>query len=193
MWFEIRDASGLPVAFIFSDSILKDQTRQVTVVWRPASDSCDLSKVRIQHLDGSPLDELEYDRIQVFIRLWRKLGWTIDEVDQAIVGLAPEPAPCGPAGDCGGCDDCGGACDTTVCCGPDLAARVPKSLTPDFLHKLAAVNKLLTRTGLELPKLLTLWDDIGTAGAKPYMTGYSSRTISSASILYSSEIETEMC
>ena len=30
----------------------------------------------------------EYDRIQRFIRLWRKLGWTIDETDKALTGLA---------------------------------------------------------------------------------------------------------
>jgi Tc toxin complex TcA C-terminal TcB-binding domain/Neuraminidase-like domain/Salmonella virulence plasmid 28.1kDa A protein len=166
--YEIHDSNGKAIAYIFNNSILVGRDRQQPIAWLPADDSCDLSKVRLQHLDGTALDETEYDRIQVFIRLWRKLGWSIDEVDQAIVGLAPKPVPCGPAAECGGsCDDCGGDCTTTVCCGPDLAARVPKSLTPEFLHDLAAINKLLGRTGLELPKLLTLWDDISTAGQKP--------------------------
>src|SRR5262249_36398052 len=37
----------------------------------------------------------EYDRIQRFLRLWRKLGWTIDETDQALIGLGTSPATIG--------------------------------------------------------------------------------------------------
>src|SRR5262249_54343666 len=44
----------------------------------PTDDTCDLQKVRLTHLDGTPVTVDEYDRIQRFIRLWRKLGWTID-------------------------------------------------------------------------------------------------------------------
>ena len=72
----------------------------------------------------------EYDRIQRFIRLWRKLGWTIDEVDKALEGLATS------------------------------------DITPDFLHQLVDVKKLLEQTGLPLIKLLSFWADISTMGEK---------------------------
>jgi hypothetical protein len=49
------------------------------------ADDCDISKVRLKHLDGTDLTLTEYDRLQRFIRLWRKLGWTITEVDKAIL------------------------------------------------------------------------------------------------------------
>ncbi|MDJ0532078.1 MAG: Tc toxin subunit A, partial [Xenococcaceae cyanobacterium MO_207.B15] len=39
-------------------------------------------------------------------------------------------------------------------------------ITPDFLHQLVAVKKLLDKTGLELTKLLTFWADISTNGEK---------------------------
>ena len=61
------------------------------VKWINPIYTCDLDKVRLQHLDGSALrweSGEEYDRMHRFIRLWRKLGWTIDEVDKALEGLA---------------------------------------------------------------------------------------------------------
>jgi hypothetical protein len=56
--------------------------------WLPARDTCDLAKVRLAHLDGSMLTVNEYDRMQRFIRLWHKLGWTIAETDLAVIASA---------------------------------------------------------------------------------------------------------
>ncbi|KAF1961209.1 hypothetical protein CC80DRAFT_463941 [Byssothecium circinans] len=44
---------------------------------------------------------LEWDRLQRFIRLWRRLGWSIDETDKALWGLSskPPPPPDNPKGD----------------------------------------------------------------------------------------------
>src|SRR5262249_42017109 len=44
------------------------------------------------------------------------------------------------------------------------AASLQFNVTPDFLHQLRAVKKLLDQTGLPLPKLLAFWADIGTDG-----------------------------
>ena len=60
--------------------------------WLPGQDTCDLDKVRLTHLDGSPLTVDEYDRMQRFIRLWHKLGWTIVETDLALIGMSRPPA-----------------------------------------------------------------------------------------------------
>ena len=121
----------------------------------------------------------EYDRIQRFIRLWRKMGWTIDETDKALIGLAASPGTATTSGDCrnvdfeafnrvggetnGDCKDGTGPTDELRC--PDTA-RVHYEITPDFLRQLVAVRKLLDRTGLPLLKLLTFWADISTAGEK---------------------------
>lgn len=50
-------------------------------------ENCDISKTQLQHLDGTNLVTTEYDRMHRFIRLWCKLDWSIDEVDQAITGV----------------------------------------------------------------------------------------------------------
>ena len=127
-------------------------------------DTCDLSTARLQHLDGSPLTLDEYDRIHCFLRLWRKMGWTIDETDKAIIGLGKEPAlpvlidapadddECGCSNDC---DDCG-----------DEPPSGTYTLSPALMHQLVAVRKLLDKTGLELIKMLTFWTPISTAGEK---------------------------
>lgn len=49
--------------------------------------ACDLTLNRLQHLDGTLLDETELSRLHRFIRLWRKLGWTPLELDQAFPAL----------------------------------------------------------------------------------------------------------
>src|SRR5262249_24311617 len=141
-------------------------------------------KVRLTHLDGTVLTVDEYDRMQRFIRLWRKMGWSIDETDQALVGLSANTIGTGggtPSTD-GDCqfvgfevfsDDCirvdgtepgdGGDC-------PDIPA-VSYAITPDFLHQVVAVRKLLDLTGLPLAKLLTFWADISTAGDQSLYAG----------------------
>ena len=156
------------------------------LTWPLTQDTCDLEKVRLKHLDGNSLTEPDYDRIQRFLRLWRKTGWTIDETDKALVGLGaysegggetpPTPGKCEPLGyddfvdRCSGGDGAGGVCgagegaeDEYRC--PDLP-EVPGEITPDFLHQLVAVRKLLDLTGLPLARLLTFWAEISTVGEK---------------------------
>ena len=49
-------------------------------------DTCDTTKLRITGLTAEVLS-----RMHRFVRLWRRLGWTIAEVDRAIHALAPDP------------------------------------------------------------------------------------------------------
>ena len=55
-------------------------------------ETCDLETVRLIHLDGSPIVTEEYDRLHRFIRLWRKLGWTINETDYAVIAFGKNKA-----------------------------------------------------------------------------------------------------
>ena len=139
-------------------------------------ETCSLDPVRLIHLDGTPLSTEEYDRFHRFIRLWKKLGWTIDETDKAIIGLGGSPKTeidellpdidsCD--NDCGDLfdseDDCDDSESDYQCSQIDTVNDV-FSITPNFLHQLVAVKKLLDQTGLELIKLLTFWTDISTVG-----------------------------
>lgn len=101
------------------------------------ADDCDISKVKLQHLDGSFISLEEYDRMQRFIRLWRKLGWKMVEVDKAITGLGMTNSS---------------------------PSQITYEITPDFLDKLRYIPRLLATTGLPLIKLLAFWADIDTYG-----------------------------
>ncbi|MDP1678675.1 MAG: neuraminidase-like domain-containing protein [Candidatus Nitrotoga sp.] len=53
--------------------------------------ACDLTITWLQHLDGTMLSEDDLSRLHRFIRLWRKLGWAIPDIDRAITALqAPD-------------------------------------------------------------------------------------------------------
>lgn len=144
------------------------------ICWLPSQDTCDLEKVRLRHLDGTGVTSDEFDRMQRFIRLWHKMGWTIDETDQALIGLSTPPTGSGTSCECGSVDfnmfhdTCMGTDNSaSELCNewhhPDLMP-VSYEITPDFLHQLVAVHKLLDLTGLALAKLLTWWADISTVG-----------------------------
>lgn len=91
----------LKVAFVNSDGYLEwlyiDSDKRL-VKWLPTVDTCNIDKVRLLHLDGTALTSDEWDRIQRFIRLYKKIGWTIDEIDKAVTGLynVPETKPVTP-------------------------------------------------------------------------------------------------
>lgn len=132
-----------------------------------------MDKVRLKHLDGTDVTVEEYDRIHRFIRLLRKLSWTIDEVDKALIGLTAQT----PDGETPllkkydicldgfeGISECEKIDENFEC--PDFESSVPCEITPDFLHQLVAVKKLLEKTGLSVLRLLTFWTKISIVGEK---------------------------
>ncbi|PTN11846.1 neuraminidase-like domain-containing protein [Nitrosomonas aestuarii] len=145
---------------------------EVYLTFTEQKDNCNLDTALLQHLDGTALTVEEYDRIHRFIRLWRKLGWTIDEIDKAVVGLSvarnqesgglshSDESICDD-----GSDECG---DVDGDCGDyeEEACAQVFDITPELIHQLAAVRKLLDKTGLELIKLLSFWAAISTSGEK---------------------------
>ena len=158
--------------------------------WGPVQDSCNLEKVRLVKLNGEPVSLEDFDRVQRFIRLWRKLGWSIDDLDQSLSGLSgiptvdesdgddPDSSESTPNNDsvitwddlddhCGSTDSSGGGGDTETCplhIGEDWKPVALKNISPGFLTQLVAVKKLLDITGLELSKLLCFWTDISIHG-----------------------------
>ncbi len=177
---EIKDANGKWIGFINAQGL--HGAREQVIGWLPSQDTCDLEKVRLIHLDGTVVTSDEYDRMQRFIRLWHKMGWTIDETDKALIGLSTSPTGT-TGGTSSDCDYIGFDAFQDTCIGvgsdgsldgsgqgeewncPDTA-HVAYEITPDFLHQLVAVRKLLDLTGLPLAKLLAFWADINTIGER---------------------------
>ncbi|NYT10462.1 MAG: cellulase family glycosylhydrolase, partial [Methanosarcinales archaeon] len=175
----IKDENNQIIGYIYEDWLYDLTEKKLN--WLPARDTCDLDKVRLTHLDGSALTVDEYDRIQRFIRLWLKLGWTIDETGQALIGSSAglggetnTPDECNFVRFNAFQDDCfeedgvnDSACpeeNGDIDC-PDIL-YVPENITPGFLHQLVAIQMLIDLTGLPLDKLLTFWSKISTVGEK---------------------------
>jgi ABC toxin-like protein/neuraminidase-like protein len=127
--------------------------------WSVTYDDCDLTKVQLQHLDGKSVTRHEYDRMHRFLRLWRKLSWTIAEVDAAISAFGAGPQLGGgttPTGGTSGVDndvdygdfqepcDCGNAsCDK---CNGQKPSTIDSSVKP-YTHGSSSGGKYCGHCG----------------------------------------------
>ncbi|MBD1847608.1 hypothetical protein H6F89_30255 [Cyanobacteria bacterium FACHB-63] len=54
---------------------------------------CDFDKTTLKYASGKAADEIVFLKINLFVRLWRKLGWSIEETDRALQVFIPENTP----------------------------------------------------------------------------------------------------
>lgn len=58
------------------------------------ANGCDFSKTTLQFADGTAATPLEYLKLNLFVRLWKKSGWSMDETDRALQAFFPkDPLP----------------------------------------------------------------------------------------------------
>ena len=73
--------------------LLANYSKQVLALVDPNS-GCNFSATALKYADNAtaatPLDFL---RFNLFVRLWKKLGWTVDEVDRALQAFFPATLP----------------------------------------------------------------------------------------------------
>ena len=62
------------------------------LVLRDEKAECDFDATTLEYADGTAADAIAFWKINLFVRLWRKLGWTIAETDQALRAFVPKPA-----------------------------------------------------------------------------------------------------
>lgn len=106
---------------------------------------CDFDRTLVQKANGGKADPIVFLRINLFVRLWRKLGWTIEETDRALSVFVPRNAPFETA---------------------NLAKQPLKTALIYIAHLRALEGKV--RAGK--PSRMTLpvlWSDLPTTGAKP--------------------------
>ena len=100
-------------------------------------DFCNLSRLHITGPTGAEVMVVQVQevlaKIPRFVRLWRKIGWTMQDIDRAITALQP------------------------------LNANGDVDLTPDFLIRLSHIERLRSELNLSIPTILSWWADIDTA------------------------------
>ncbi|MBK8887569.1 MAG: hypothetical protein IPN46_13930 [Saprospiraceae bacterium] len=145
--------------FQLNSKVIKDDTIFTNV------DTCDISKVKLRHLDGTALEDAEWDKMHRFIRLCRRMGWTINELDSAILGLNVDKEevkayesvkPCEEKKDDKDCE-CKKLSRPTY-----LIGKIDSTLLCQLAH-IVKVNKELS---LQIPTLLTFWSNMETRGEK---------------------------
>jgi hypothetical protein len=95
------------------------------------------------------LGAVEFVRLLRFIRLWKKLGWTVEQTDAAICALFPVPAfPNGAA-----------AIDTVAKLDAGFLLLLPRL---GLVQRVMEALNLTTKR--DLLRLLTLWSPLGTHG-----------------------------
>lgn len=117
-----------------------------------SEDLCSFESLEFRYSDpddgANTLNAVDFVRLLRFLRLWKKLGWTIDQTDQLIAALSPEL----PAG--------------------DPLERLD-GLFLALLPRIGAVFQLIERLKInpkkDLAGLLALWAPLGTHGpGSPY-------------------------
>ncbi len=104
--------------------------------------TCDFGKTKVMYADGSHIKPIDFLKINLFVRLWRKLGWSIEELDQALKTFIPKNVPFNEA----------------------HVSQQPLKTALIYLAHLKALEEKLNLGKDERIKLLTLWSDIPTTG-----------------------------
>lgn len=108
---------------------------------------CNFDQTTLQYADSTKADSIVFLRINLFVRLWRKLGWSIDETDRALTTFVPKSVSFdGTAG---------------------KLAKQPLKTTLIYLAHIKELDERLNLGKQSRLKLVTLWSNIATTGKKP--------------------------
>lgn len=105
---------------------------------------CNFDSTTLRYADGQAADDIAFLKLNLFVRLWRKLGWTIEETDHALRAFVPANAPFEKA---------------TLGNRPLLTALL-------YLAHLKALDDKVRIGKYSRVKLSTLWTNIPTTGKK---------------------------
>ena len=146
----IADAVGIPLAALKASLSAIPFERILALT--PGEDACNFDQVMVEHpyastAEAKAVTPIELLRINLFVRLWRKLKWTIEETDRVLCALVPTATPF---------DD-----------RPEHLAARPLGTALIYLSHVAA---LMTKLGARSPVALSaLWSDLQTTGRQsPY-------------------------
>jgi hypothetical protein len=106
---------------------------------------CDFSKTVFQFADATPADAFAFLRVHLLVRIWRKLGWTMEETDRALCAFLPVKPE-----------------DLT---GANVGSALQTALI--YLAHFKALDDRLELGADSRLRLLTFWTNMPTTGANP--------------------------
>jgi hypothetical protein len=118
----------------------RDPAANPVLLFTPG-DGCDLEDMLLDHRDCSGLSTEDLGRLYFFIRLWRRLGWAMEEVDLALGAFGTE--------------------------GMEVLAARGASDVEAILVKIAQAAELHNELDIPLEQLFSFWADMNTRGDRP--------------------------
>ena len=137
-------ASGINVKDWLNNEIATNTFDNILILADPNA-GCDFDQTTVRYAGGQAADPIAFLKINLFVRLWRKLGWTIEETDRALQTFIPQNAPFDAA---------------------HLALAPLKTALIGIAH-LKTLDARIRAGRNSRVKLLTLWSAIGTTGRDP--------------------------
>ena len=141
---EAYSSSGFDAEAWLNTALQNNAFDDILVLADPDA-GCNFDLTTLRYANGTPADAIAFLRINLFVRLWRKLGWTIEETDRALQAFVPKNAPFDAA----------------------HLAKQPLKTALIYLAHLKALDEKLRVGKQSRLKLLTLWSDLATTGKKP--------------------------
>lgn len=124
------------------ESLWKSDKFRETLLLKDTSGLCDFDKTYLQFADGDPADTLVFLKINLFVRLWKKLGWSMEETDRALQLFLPK--------------------SSLPLDGKNLGTALETALL--YLAHLKALDGKVKAGKDSRAKLLTLWSNLPTTG-----------------------------
>ena len=127
------------------DQAWQDNVFDKVLVLADSDAGCNFDSTTLRYADGTSSDALALLKINLFVRLWKKLGWTIEETDRALNAFLPASSL------------------------PLTAAGIGEALNTAliYLAHLKWLDENVKVGGNKRIKLLTLWSPLPTTGSKP--------------------------
>lgn len=124
---------------------LQNNTFDDILVLADPDASCNFDLTTLRRANGDPADAVTFPKINLFVRLWRKLGWTIEETDRALQAFMPKNAPFEAAN----------------------LGKQPLTTALIYLAHFKRLDEQLRLGKQSRLKLITLWSNLSTTGKKP--------------------------
>jgi len=137
------DRSGVSQARLQED-LAAVPLDEILILADPSA-GCDFDLTILQYASLRPADPIDFLRINLFVRLWRKLGWSIEETDRALQAFVPRSQPYEAA---------------------HLAAK-PLETAIVYLSHLKELDAKLRVGKHSRLRLTTLWTDLPITGTRP--------------------------
>ncbi|MGA9773951.1 MAG: neuraminidase-like domain-containing protein [Blastocatellia bacterium] len=136
-------------ARVWLDTTFWERGFDQIVVLADSNTGCNFDLTTLRYADGTRADDLVFLKINLFVRLWKKLGWTIEETDRALRVFLPISV----------------LMSATPGFEPAFGAAFKTALL--YLAHLKALDGQVMVGSNSRLKLLTLWSNLSTTGESP--------------------------